>query len=311
MRLLPDRSQLAFVAAIGEGEGVAPAEGVMIADLATGTCCDVVVGPDTMVADAVAIGPFSPDASQLLVSYAQVYTQDRDDGLLAIIDLDSLSIVQELDLQAAFGDQGAYFGDWTEDGIALLPTCLACEGPTSGYYARWNPATGEIAPAVDFVDFRGDELSGTGEYLVRGRDESRPLRDDDTIPPSNVLEYLPAGDPEESTIVYFDPENLYLQRPVWVIDGQAYLLPVYSAPAQLVFRDGTQQSVDLPVDLRLVAGTPDGWLMQGPDWTLYQFRYVDGEVIATVVAQLPGEVIILSAPLLGAADLESMTPIIG
>ena len=95
------------------------------------------------------------------------------------------------------------------------------------------------------------DLRSTGEYLVPRRDESRPVSNDDgMIPPANVLDYLPEGDPQQHTEVYFDPANLNLEHPYWVIDGQAYLLHNWADPAAtLVFRDGKEQMVDLPADL--------------------------------------------------------------
>ena len=59
-----------------------------------------------------------------------------------------------------------------------------------------------------------------------------------------------------------------------------------------------------------VEGTPDGWLMQRGNGTLYQFRWVDDEIVSTELAMPEGEVTILDAPLLGAADLEPVTPIL-
>jgi hypothetical protein len=49
---------------------------------------------------------------------------------------------QRLDLMATYQDQGVFMLDWTEAGIALAPTCLACGGRISGFYERWNPETG-------------------------------------------------------------------------------------------------------------------------------------------------------------------------
>ena len=92
-----------------------------MADLMAGTCCAVIDGPETMTADAVTIGPFSPDGTQFVANFAQVYSPGGSDPVLAIIDVETMTIVQELNMMEAFGDQGAFLVDWTAEGITLFP----------------------------------------------------------------------------------------------------------------------------------------------------------------------------------------------
>ena len=141
-----------------------------------------------------------------------------------------------------FEQQGAFLHEWTEEGISLFPTCLACGGAIDGYYSRWNPETGEITPDVFYFNWLGDRLSQTGEMLVPIRDETRPVSNDDGMfPPNNVVTYLPDGDPASASQVYFNPDMLNLPNPYWVDDGNAYLLHVWGQPtATLVHRDGYQ-----------------------------------------------------------------------
>lgn len=313
IQLSPDRSHLAFTVPFGAGEGVAPSAGIFIADLDAGTCCVTVVGPETMVADAVTVGPFSPDSSQFVANFAQIYSPGGGDPVLAIIDVESGMIVQQIDMLDSFNDQGAWFMGWDEAGIKLFPTCLACGGVPEGFLSRWDPVTGEIERNVEYVNFFGTGLRATGEYLIPRRDESLPVSNDDGMfPPPNVLDYLPSGDPDDSTLVYFDPEMTNLPFPYWVADGAAYLLHDWNMPsATLVFRDGSKQSVDLPENLHFVAGTPDGWLMQAMDYIVYQFQIVEGGLISSSVLMPESDVVILSAPPLGDETLGPVTPVIG
>lgn len=313
VQLSPDRQHLVFVSGSGGGEGVAPLASVQIANLAEQTCCRTVPSPDGMQPDAVTVGPFSPDGTQFVVNFAQIYSQQQTPPLLAVVDLETLEIVHELDMMAEFGNPGAFLETWTTDGILLFPTCLACGGPVEGYYARWNPETGEIDRQARYVNFLGDRLEGTGEYLIPERDESRPVSNGDGMfPPANVIAYLPDSNPEQATQVYFDPQNLDLARPNWVADGQAYLLHNWGQPtAVLIFRDGHEQVIDLPADLHFVTGTPDGWLMQRNESVVYQFQITtEGQVTSSEWSNIGGSVVLLETPVMGHEAMEPLTPIL-
>src|SRR5690606_12295885 len=107
------------------------------------------------------------------------------------------------------------------------------------------------------------------------------------------------------------PANLNLAHPYWVMDGRAYLLHNWNEPtATLVYRDGTEQVVDLPADVHVISGTPDGWLMQRNEETLFQFQVSDGEINVTEYPEITGRITLLDAPLLGADDLPPVTPIL-
>jgi hypothetical protein len=131
------------------------------------------------------------------------------------------------------------------------------------------------------------------------------------FPAANVIRYLPDGDPEAPVIVYHDPANLDLAHPYWVADGRAYLLHNWGdTSATLVFRSGYERVIEIPPDLHMIAATPDGWLMQRFEQDLYQFQVVGSEVMHQFWLDIAGPVKILEAPALGAADLESLTPVI-
>ncbi len=314
MALSPDQRYLVFVSGEGGGDGVAPAASLQIADLVEQTCCETVPAPNNLQPDSITVGPFSPDGTQFVANFATVYTADDEPPVLVTIDLETLTIVHTLDLMDMFDNQGAFLHDWTEDGISLFPTCLACGGPIDGYFSRWQPATGAITSDAFYFNWLGDRLDTRGELLVPMRDESRPVSNDDgMIPPSNVIEYLSDGDPNSGVQVYFDPDMLNLPHPYWVQGGAAYLLHNWAQPtATLIQRDGTSQIVDLPAELHFVASTPDGWLMQRNEAELYQFQ-VSADAIVTYqeIQNISGPVVILTTPESADENLVPLQPIIG
>jgi hypothetical protein len=313
MRLAPDRQHLAFVQRQGSSEGGVPLATVAVADLEAQTCCVTLPVPDGMQPDSTTVGPFSPDGTQIAINYAQVYSPVEAAPVLVIIDLETQTIVQTLDLWQTFQNQGVFMHDWTAAGITLFPTCLACGGAVEGYYSRWNPETGTITPDVLYFNWLGDYLDGTNNYVIPVRDESRPVsHDDGMFPPANTLEYVADGNPASGTVVYFDPDRLDLPYPRWVQGGAAYLLHNWGEPtALLVGRDGTEQVIELPHDLHFVAATPDGWLMQQNESDLYHFQVTaNQQVTSTVWEDISGSVTILETPAVNAEDLLAVTPII-
>jgi hypothetical protein len=204
--------------------------------------------PLGMQPDAATIGPFSPDGSQFALNLAQVYSQTIVPPLLAVVNLADSTLAQTLDLMATYQDQGVLMLDWTPEGITLAPTCLACGGRISGFYDRWNPVTGDLTRNVQYFNFLGDFLPGTGEIVIQAQDPNLPVVEQNGMfPPANVIHYLPDGDPEAPVIVYHDPANLDLAYPQWVADGSAYLLHNWGdTSATLIFRDGHERVIELP-----------------------------------------------------------------
>jgi hypothetical protein len=205
-----------------------------------------------------------------------------------------------------FGDVGVFFGEWDETGIKLAPTCFACEGSTSGFYSNWNPDTNEITPNVGYYHVGGDTLLPTNEQI---RPEQNPNYPIDPEPSrdgwNNVIEYFATGNPDDAVVIYHDSSDLKLGEAKWVIDGQAYLLY-----PKVIFRDGTVQTVDNLSDLLFIAGTPDGWLMQGREsHCLYYYQYQAGVITPRDLGCPPRTVTVLDAPTLDGGGGQ-ITPII-
>jgi hypothetical protein len=246
----------------------------------------------------------SPDGSQMVVAYvggddAEAVTEDNEiETGLMVVDLASGEITAQAsidDINDATGTDAEWAvpSNWVEgDAIPFVPACFFCTNIEPTRLWTWNPDDNTFTESEQHYFPFGARLPESGEVLVARLNENYPLGDDIPnayLPPSNVIEYYPAGaDPSEPGVVIFFDESRYpLGGSPWVADGRAFLTRKQGDPdAVLVFRDGSQQSFTLPEGPVVVTGTRDGALIVDEQGTIYDYRVVNGEVISNEVAEL-------------------------
>lgn len=323
--LTPDQSRLIFV----DPYPILPnvlLPTLRIADLTAGTCCVDVTPPLDTSAEAVIVGPVSPDGTQVIAVFITgVYNvENAQQSRIVIADVTTGDVVSAYDPQEMLSTFNARFGDWTEDGIEIAGDCFICQSALNGVYLLLNPETG-VADRADIYFTRQGDILPNGNVVVLNRDESRPTDNMETlIPPSNVVLYSAADSPNPDSVVYFDPDQLNLPAPVWGADGLAYLLyDTENGLATVVYRDGTVITATLSPNMLVSAGTSSGWLLQWPqtpdascglialtplrdDTTLNSDCVTrDGGQI-----QLTRPAVTLRAPLIGTEVLSQVTPVI-
>jgi hypothetical protein len=158
------------------------------------------------------------------------------------------------------------------------------------------------------INLFGRRLPATGEWLIPEDHPGFPASQEPYIyfPPNNVVTLLYPDSPV-ADVVYFNPENLDLLSPEWVLDGRAFLISgLESDEGALVYRDGHQVVNGGMLSLRFLAGTPDGWLMTGisPEGDIKLYDYAenaDGTITTTEAGGFAGPVWLVEAPPLGAS----------
>lgn len=246
----------------------------------------------------------SPDGSQMVVAYvggddAQAVTEEGEiDTGLMIVDLESGEIgaqvsIDEINEATGADVEWAVPSNWVEsDALSFVPACFFCTNIEPTRIWTWTPADNSFTETEQHYFPFGARLPESGEVLVARLNEDYPLGDDDPnayLPPSNVIEYYPAGaDPDDDgMVIFFDGSRYPLGGSPWVADGRAFLTRKQGDPdAVLVFRDGSQQSFTLPEGPVIVTGTRDGALIVDEPGTIYDYRVVNGEIIANEVAEL-------------------------
>jgi hypothetical protein len=297
--LSPDRRYLALTFYLMNSDTPLP---VAIYNLETESCCVYVELPEQAeTTGAFDLGSFSPDSSQLALSYVAADYGDVVNpfqGGLMIVDAAIGDIIEEVpieEMNAAFTEQGGYegawalLGDWREDGIRLYPNCYACEPAFEGNYALWNPETGQFTwgAGEGFSIIYGDTLESTGELVYLNQNPAFPASTEPSyLPVPNVVEYYPSGTlPEyEDRIsgagnpIYFNPDDIALDGTIhWVLGGQAFLIAQNNAWT-VVYRNGRTAGIEVTDGERFITGTPDGWLAAVP---------VEGEDFLSIVAYTP------------------------
>ena len=306
---------------------------VAIYDLTTDSCC-VYVQPPTQAPIAVyELGTFSPDGTQLALSWLANDDQAAYPfvGGIIIVDAATGTTVRSLsdqEIGEALGEEfpqpWALLGDWREDGIRFHPNCYACEGVFEGEWAIWDPATSVFTPTSgEYFSFSfGAMLDSTGETLYSRQDLQFPASTEPAMfPIPNVISYIASGrppmffEPSTAPAIYFNETQIHAGiRAEWVLDGQAALISAPGTPdLTLLFRDGTQQQVFTSFDFNFFAGTPNGWLMleDSPNGRVLTLYTVEGaEVLATPLGEpllVDSSLRLLDAPELG-TSLTSPAP---
>ena len=311
MALSPDSSRLVFSRASSGVAGSNPVSTLEIADLANDTCCIVVAHPLTGDPDTVIVGPFSPDGTQVVVIFAQVYSLTPQ-SIVAVVDVASGDIVQQADTMATFGDMGLLFDGWDADGVKVATTCLACGGRLDGWMSNWDPVTGAITPDVQYFNLMGDKLEATGEYVIPVRNEDLPASNENGMfPPSNAVEYLPDASQQTSALIYHDPVHIEIGNVNWVMDGQAYLITEWYGTAVVVQRDGTALSVETDEAQSFISSTPDGWLMQNYNTQVVSYYQVrNGQIGVTTWDNFPTRVVVLNEFVSADAEFPMPVPVV-
>ncbi|HEX2905596.1 MAG TPA: SH3 domain-containing protein, partial [Phototrophicaceae bacterium] len=196
------------------------------------------------------------------------------------------------------------FGAWQADGIRTIPSCYACEGVWEGLYRIWNPDTNTVSAPVEPFDIFMTRLPGTGEILKSVAHSAYPQNGGPAayFPLANVVEYYADIYETEGQLIYFNPDNPYVENAEWVADGQAIAIRIGGTPtsqvdnpmgtkdnsaAYLLFRDGHQ--VNIHPDLgSILIGTPDGWIARnGLNGSAALVTLNANEVVATALGTHP------------------------
>ncbi|MFP4321579.1 MAG: hypothetical protein ACLFTK_03925 [Anaerolineales bacterium] len=293
----------------------------IIADLQGGNCCTPVPNP------SAASGPvewtfsaiFNPEETQVALSFVDWSSQTGPlVGGTIVVDLATGQETAFLSSERG-GDGASTFGllDWTPNGIDLYASCWACEGPISGQASRWQPTTNNLAISRYFNLGFSDRLN-TGELVIAQHDTRFPLGlTMGMFPPANVINYFQSpenAEPENGRTIYFNPNNLDLPTPRWVINGQGILL--HNAfgetpdPGVVLLRDGTEIQANIGLTEQVIGGTPDGWITQDESGTLRHYIFADGTLSITTqtLGQFSPNMRVMHSPALDAAGLPPFTP---
>lgn len=320
-QISPDGQYLSFGGVV-DIEGT-PATGVFLANLTTSQCCWLMPDPIPNGADFVQVGPFNPDSTQISAILAR--TSAAGEGgpgtaaFITIYNLSDLTIAATLPpavLQPQ-GSEGAIlsatFGKWKDDGLRVAPACIDCNAPVEGRYQVWNPNTDVLTASQEyFFGANRQILENTGEAIAAVYNENFPsAASDETITPlPNTVEYYAvAGVDAAPEIIYFNPNDLRIRSTGWVLDGNAILVTHLENPmGTLVFRDGTQQTLEIGSDSVLLSGTPDGWLMIDVSRLLH-YTFIDNQLVVNTLGPIDGRIVILEQPVLGTTARPGFTTI--
>jgi hypothetical protein len=281
---------------------------LMVANLATQSCCVTVPSPIGNSLEGYWMGFFSPNSTQFVMGFAGSQTTGqtfKQLGGLMIVNAADGSIAAQLNAEA-YSSATLTPAGWTDQGILFYPNCWGCEPAYDGFYNLWNPVTNTTQITTTyFNNFFGDRLAGTGEFLYT-RDRVDYPADPNAagfFPPANVVEYYPLGQPSTADasgqVVYFNPNNLNLPTAHWVANGQAMVMVnVDTGLAEVVTRRGGQFQVNTLPQPDWVLGTPDGWLV-AKGGAIQHFIYQNEQVTSRSLATLTGPLQILEKPRLG------------
>lgn len=316
----PDR-QYAALGTIHSGDQPVPPVAIM--NLTTGTCCTFVTAPVADVDNYALVG-FSPDSSQLAVSYVGFdnrETFDISSGMMVVnpataqmtaaITLDEIEFMVDLPDFTAFAMPGA----WTGAGISFVPSCWACDGIFEDFLYIWNPTTNQVAQSAgEYFSIFGDTLPATGELLYTTQNMSFPVSNQPGyFLPENVVEYYAQGVPipqadrqgtaTEAPVVYFDPDNLDLGWARWILDGNGLVIPASETSPQgtIVLRDRSEFTVPYDLNDTFLTGTPDGFLTQNSAFEVLYYQYAEPDWNVITLEALDGPARVAQATPLGAS----------
>jgi hypothetical protein len=320
--LSPDRSKLVFVSmeTISETESSST---YYIADVASGACCEKLDPQDPMM-NGVLQAVFSPDGTQLAAAYHSATYEMATPGQVVVFDLATGSVVARLTsdrldnsiIMPGTVPPGILFTEWDENGLLVWPSCVGCEPAMEGLGQYWNPADDSLSDAT--VPFSLMDLTlATGERLRATMDASYPNNPEamGMLPVPNVLTYAPASTdplaPLPTQVIYFNPNNIYINRAQWVADGQAVLIIhsdqgewfMQSDEAYILLRDGTQVPLTIPMTRQFLAQTSDGWVMTDTETSRYIYYRLTGATVEEIPLDVTytGYPVVVETPDFGAS----------
>jgi|GEM_PF-4667359 len=317
--LSPNRSKLLFVSTeiVSENDGFST---YYVADVASGACCTKLDPQDpnmTGVLQAV----FSPDGSQLAAAYHSNEYDAMMPGQVVVFDLATGAVVARLEssrLENTFApgraEPGILFTDWNENGLLVWPSCVMCEPAMEGLAQNWNPADDSLS-AANIPYSLQDVALANGERLRAAFDPSYPNNPDaiGMLPIPNVVTYLPpqVSAVETAPVVYFNPDNIYINRAQWVADGQAILIIhadqaewfMQSDEAYVLLRNGTRVPLTIPMTRQFLALTSDGWVMTDTETSSYVYYRLSGATVEEIAldATFTGYHVVVETARLGAS----------
>lgn len=317
--LSPDRSKLIFAYSemVSDNASVST---YYVADVASGACCQK-LDPQDPAMTGVLQAAFSPDGTQLAAAYHNNQFGTPTPGQVVVFDLATGSVVARLTsdrIENTFmpGNipPGILFTDWGENGLIVWPSCVGCEPPAEGLGQYWNPADDSLSETnVPFSLF--DVELANGESLEATLDSSYPNNPEamGMLPVPNVVTYTPASAdptvPNPPQVVYFNANNIYINRVQWVADGQAILIQhsdqgewfMQSDEAYLLLRDGTQLPLTIPMTRQFLAQTSDGWVMTDTETKAYIYYRLTGATVEEIVldATFTGYPVVVETPKFG------------
>lgn len=321
LSLSPDHRYLAVASQNTTNESAPP---ILILDLQSDSCCVTVHLPWRDVA-MYELGDFSPDSGRLALAWFGFIDRTTYDSTAGIMTVDAatgiiLQAISMADVRSALGlgytPTFATIGAWREDGIRWIENCYACEPDFEGEWMIWTPETNSFTVnSGEYFSFVfGDVLPATSEMLYTGQSAQFPVSQEPAyLPIPNVVYYIHDApiptftEPTTAPVIYFDENQLDISGGGhWVLDGQAVLVsPYMSSQWTLLYRDGTRQSVTVPVNSTFLLGTPNGWLTLNDDpngAALTMYTVEGAEVLATPLGMTLPEneyVEVLDAPELG------------
>ncbi len=315
-----------YVVATSHGLGSARVP-IYINSTTSGACCHAFDVPDAVAYD---LAGFSPDGSQLALSYAtQSASGDTRGGLMVLnVDLSpggsGISVAVDvplssvpLDVVGGLTPTFARMGAWTPGGVEFAPGCINCGPALDGTYALWQPASGTFTAGngAGFSMF-ADQLGIGGAYVAMRQLQIFPYDSAAAfyrVP--NVVIYTPslltdadaaAMTPAQQAalpVIFFDPAeiNLAADTVTWVADGHFVVVQRPGDRWTLIGRAGGISDLIVPYGSYVLAGTPDGWLsVEGSNLIHYTLdvRGVTPNVLAT---DLDGALQAVLKPALGAS----------
>jgi hypothetical protein len=299
--LTPDRSRLLFVVAGMEADNAGVAT-LYSADVASGACCEA-FDPQNPELGSILNAVFSPDGTQVVVSYMNNQLGGIKAGQLVIFDIATKAVVarldgSRLDVSGVHGmiQPAILISQWTDQGLVVVPSCGGCEPAIGGLAQVWNPVDDTLSPANVPYSLQ-DQFLGNGESLRSTFDQTFPHNPDaiGMLPVSNVVSYAPAPtsltSPMPQQVIFFNPDNIYISQAHWVADGLAVLIQQadkaewfsQSDEAYVLLRDGTKLPLTIPLTRVFLAATSDGWLMSDSQTRGYIYYRLNGAAVEEVV----------------------------
>jgi len=326
----PDNRFVALSMQIQDADSAPP---VAIADLENGTCCTL-IEMDVPMPAAYQLAGFDLTSTQVALSYVGFDPSVPDVyavGGLMIADAETGDVIQAFEMQDIAPEleyaPWALMGNWTDEGIAFIPSCYGCEPPFEGEWWLWQPeAAVPFNPSSGtYFSAFGITLPATRALLLFSQNQLYPYSArEGMFPAANVIQYyadgvLPATDLRGGfPVVYFNIDNYDLDNSAihWVNDGEGFIV---ASPTQtnwiVTSRVGGQRFMTVPLGSRVLGGTPNGWINLEPtaDPTMFQlihYRLTSGEYIPEDFGVLNGEVIVARAATLGASLGEAPAPFV-